>query len=106
MIYNNGPGSDDEDERGCIDENFVDVPRPVGPTPTEDPAFEIEPFPLATAGAPIPGSNHGPSSFEAYQESIGSNNNFAPFRSRLDWEVAQWAKMHGPSSSAVSKLLE
>ncbi|KAI9429265.1 hypothetical protein H4582DRAFT_1827220 [Lactarius indigo] len=30
---------------------------------------------------------------------------WAPFRSQCDWEVACWAKMRGPSSSAVTELL-
>ncbi|KAI0366896.1 hypothetical protein BV20DRAFT_1025390 [Pilatotrama ljubarskyi] len=32
-------------------------------------------------------------------------NIWAPFRSRLDWEIARWAKMRGPGSTAVSELL-
>ena len=106
MIYNVGPGSDDENEHGRVNEDFIDVVRPVNCAAAEETHFEIEPFPLATAGAPIPGSEHAPSSFETYRQSIGSNNNYAPFHSRLDWEMAQWVKMHGPSSSAISKLLE
>ncbi|KAJ3017898.1 hypothetical protein NUW54_g471 [Trametes sanguinea] len=30
---------------------------------------------------------------------------YAPFRSRIDWEVARWAKMRGPGSNAGSELL-
>ena len=86
--------------------DFIDVARPVSCTPAEEQGFEIEQFPLATAGAPIPGSDRRPSGFEAYQQSIDSNNNYAPFNSRLDWDIAQWAKTHGLSSSAVTKLLE
>ncbi|KAJ4471753.1 hypothetical protein C8J55DRAFT_375236, partial [Lentinula edodes] len=33
-------------------------------------------------------------------------NPWAPFQSRIDWEVARWAKMRGPSSTAFSELLE
>ena len=32
-------------------------------------------------------------------------NIYAPFSSRLDWEVARWAKMRGPGSNAVTELL-
>lgn len=35
----------------------------------------------------------------------GSSNVWAPFNSRIDWEVAQWAKLRGPSSTAFSDLL-
>ncbi|KAM6504098.1 hypothetical protein JOM56_001041 [Amanita muscaria] len=37
---------------------------------------------------------------------IGSNNVYAPFHSQLDWEIARWAKIHGPSSAALTKLLQ
>ncbi|KAI9437037.1 hypothetical protein H4582DRAFT_2112014 [Lactarius indigo] len=30
---------------------------------------------------------------------------WAPFQSQCDWEIAHWAKMHGPTSSAVVSLL-
>ena len=104
-INNNNIGSDDESEYERIGENFIDIARPVSHAPAEESHFKVEPFPLVTAGAPLAGSDHGPSSFEVYQQSIGCNNNYAPFRSKLDWDIAQWAKMHGPSSSAISKLL-
>jgi hypothetical protein len=32
-------------------------------------------------------------------------NTWSPFLSRLDWEVARWAKLRGPSSTAFSELL-
>ncbi|KAI0348983.1 hypothetical protein OH77DRAFT_1415714, partial [Trametes cingulata] len=31
---------------------------------------------------------------------------YAPFTSRIDWEIARWAKMRGPGSTAVSELLQ
>ena len=33
-------------------------------------------------------------------------NPFAPFRSWLNWEITKWAKMCGPGSTAVTKLLQ
>jgi hypothetical protein len=32
-------------------------------------------------------------------------NIYAPFSSKLDWEVACWAKMQGLGSNAVTELL-
>ncbi|EIW81904.1 hypothetical protein CONPUDRAFT_54049, partial [Coniophora puteana RWD-64-598 SS2] len=32
-------------------------------------------------------------------------NMWAPFLSQMDWEIARWAKMRGPSSTAFSELL-
>lgn len=34
-----------------------------------------------------------------------SQNIYAPFISRMDWEVARWAKLQGPGSTSVSELL-
>ncbi|PPQ76921.1 hypothetical protein CVT26_001382 [Gymnopilus dilepis] len=35
----------------------------------------------------------------------GDNNPYAPFQSRLDWEIAKWAKLRGPGSTAFTDLL-
>ncbi|KAG1837613.1 hypothetical protein F4604DRAFT_1931480 [Suillus subluteus] len=35
----------------------------------------------------------------------GPNNVYAPFTSKLDWEMARWAKLRGPSSTAFSELV-
>lgn len=33
-------------------------------------------------------------------------NNYAPFKSKVDWEFAKWAKTRGPGSNTVSELLQ
>jgi len=41
-----------------------------------------------------------------YSANIGSDDNpWAPFQSKLDWEVAKWAKMRGAGSNAFTELL-
>ncbi|KAG1884424.1 hypothetical protein F4604DRAFT_1878757 [Suillus subluteus] len=41
-----------------------------------------------------------------YASSIdGTENPYAPFHSQMDWEIARWAKLRGPSSTAFSDLL-
>ncbi|KAM6490342.1 hypothetical protein JOM56_014319 [Amanita muscaria] len=35
----------------------------------------------------------------------GSSDKYAPFNSLVDWEVAKWAKLRGPSSSALTEFL-
>jgi hypothetical protein len=35
----------------------------------------------------------------------GANNVWAPFISKMDWEIARWAKLRGPSSTAFTELL-
>ena len=32
-------------------------------------------------------------------------NPFAPFLSKMEWEIAQWAKLRGPGSTAFSELI-
>lgn len=50
------------------------------------------------------------SGYAAYENTLsGSADNpdriYAPFASRTDWEIARWAKLRGPGSTAVSELL-
>jgi hypothetical protein len=101
-----GPPPEDEMRHMAANEELISIAAPASHSPAQDTRFKIEPFPLATAGAPIPGSAHHMSSFESYGRSLGSNEEYAPFCSKLDWDIARWAKIHGPSSSSVSKLLE
>ncbi|KAH7877289.1 uncharacterized protein C8R40DRAFT_1040909 [Lentinula edodes] len=66
------------------------------------------------AGTPIPGSNPAQVPFNSsdgflhYESQIPGidSNCWAPFTSRIDWEIARWAKIRGPSSTAFSELLE
>ncbi|KAI0708896.1 hypothetical protein C8Q72DRAFT_878767 [Fomitopsis betulina] len=47
------------------------------------------------------------SGYEAYAHQVDPKdmNLYAPFTSRLDWEIAQWAKLRGPGSTVFSDLL-
>ncbi|PPQ73617.1 hypothetical protein CVT26_010525 [Gymnopilus dilepis] len=41
-----------------------------------------------------------------YQAHVnGESNLWAPFKSKMDWEIAKWAKLRGPGSTAFSELL-
>jgi hypothetical protein len=41
-----------------------------------------------------------------YSAEVGAHQNFyAPFVSELDWKFAKWAKLRGPSSTAVTELM-
>jgi hypothetical protein len=45
----------------------------------------------------------------SYTHKVGDAENpspFSPFSSKLEWEIAHWAKMRGPSSTAFNKLIE
>ncbi|KXN84704.1 hypothetical protein AN958_12223 [Leucoagaricus sp. SymC.cos] len=54
--------------------------------------------------------SQGQTQDDCYASSVGggsqtTSNPWAPFTSRIDWEVAKWAKLRGPGSTAVSELL-
>ncbi|KAF8881923.1 hypothetical protein BD779DRAFT_1675255 [Infundibulicybe gibba] len=57
------------------------------------------------AGEPLGRRTKG-SGYEGYREALAEDANlWAPFTSKLDWELARWAKLRGPGSTAVSDLL-
>jgi hypothetical protein len=59
------------------------------------------------AGKPIRTNINGGYSNYVKQLEAGSQENiWAPFASRMEWEVAQWAKLHGPGLTAFSEFLE
>lgn len=67
---------------------------------------KVVPFPNPRAGKPVHSAN---STNNAYATLLGNNsdsNPFHPFASKLDWEVAKWAKLQGPSSSSLKDLLK
>jgi len=71
---------------------------PLGQFPT------IEEFSQCGAGAPL--HYAGTMAFKSYKDKLpDSDNKWAPFTSRIDYEVAKWAKLHGASSTAFSDLL-
>lgn len=66
-------------------------------------------FPSAEAGKVYADHGEGPDgSRRAYAASVGITKEepYAPFKSRLDWEVARWAKLRGPGATAVTDLLK
>jgi hypothetical protein len=78
------------------------------PLPEVSPSknYIIEQFPGDQAGAPLEHINPCQSNFEKYQQQLNNNTEYAPFTSRVDWEIARWAKIYGPSSNAVNELLK
>jgi len=59
------------------------------------------------AGKPV--RTGRPTAADCYQAEVGqdgeTNNPYAPFISQTDWEFAKWAKLRGPTSTAVTDLL-
>ncbi|KAG2054972.1 hypothetical protein BDR06DRAFT_989288 [Suillus hirtellus] len=65
----------------------------------------IVPYPDSQAGKPITRAEVQDAN-TTYGSSIGNTENpYSLFSSRMDWEIAQWAKLRGPSSTAFSDLL-
>ncbi|RPD62619.1 hypothetical protein L226DRAFT_458001 [Lentinus tigrinus ALCF2SS1-7] len=68
------------------------------PKPAGEP-MEIDAVPAAAAAA---------STYRAYAATVDasqSGNPYAPFASRLDWQMARWAKLRGSGSTAFTELL-
>ncbi|KAA1475505.1 hypothetical protein DENSPDRAFT_783649 [Dentipellis sp. KUC8613] len=66
----------------------------------------IAKFPGA-AGAPLPGYTSSTPAYDANRVHFDRENKniWAPFKSKMSWNMAYWAKTRGPSSSAISELL-
>jgi hypothetical protein len=56
------------------------------------------------------GTQPSPAGYQQYAGNFHAEENnlseWAPFSTRLEWEVARWAKLRGPSSTALSELLQ
>jgi len=81
-------------------------PETFNPPPSGYKPPFVERYPHASAGAPHflaidRGNDH-----EEYAKKIGTSNPWAPFESEIDWKLAKWAKMRGPSSTALTELLD
>ncbi|KAJ7931901.1 hypothetical protein B0H13DRAFT_1857554 [Mycena leptocephala] len=67
----------------------------------------IEHYPGSRAGKPV-APRPGKTAEEEYESSLlesSSGNPYAPFKSKMDWEVAKWAKLRGSGSTAFTDLL-
>jgi len=80
-------------------------PNPLGQPSSPDARSQVvvERFRRGNPGAPINGTQGSPI-YESSQETLGGSV-WAPFRSECDWNVAHWAKMNGPSATALTGLL-
>jgi hypothetical protein len=89
-----------------------DEPWPPAPPPTQPdadsldapPEFVVDHFPHGSPGTQIPDAPQGSSLYQSSREAFGASV-WAPFHSQCDWEIAHWAKMCGPTSSAMEELL-
>ena len=80
------------------------LPNPLEPSSAGTrPRLVVEHFPHGKPGAPINGMQ-GSSIYESSLDALGGAV-WSPFQSQCDWDVAYWAKMSGPSCSALTNLL-
>ena len=98
-VYQEDEGDDSEHEETI----GLDSGRAQSPQHVPD-GRKKEEFPGKQAGAPNPAKNQ--SAFSAYQQQINGINDYDPFVSKRDWEVAQWAKTCGVASAALTRLLQ
>ncbi|KAN0084521.1 hypothetical protein V8E55_008025 [Tylopilus felleus] len=79
---------------------------------TQSKQMFLDRYPSNAAGHPV-STSFMPDANHRYAEQLtcqvdassgGARNPYWPFTSQLDWEVARWARMHGPGSTAVSEL--
>ena len=68
------------------------------------PNVVVKCFPHGRPGAPVTSIPQGSSIYESTQDRLGESL-WAPFHSECDWEIARWAKMRGPTSTAMTELL-
>ncbi|KAG1855226.1 hypothetical protein F4604DRAFT_1883242 [Suillus subluteus] len=73
------------------------------PPDAQDPHYGVEEH---LSGQPInPTKQLSNATYHTQLIGSGPNNVYAPFTSKLDWEMARWAKLQGPSSTAFSELV-
>lgn len=59
------------------------------------------------AGAPLAARPGETTEQQEYRTTMGNTTNiYAPFGSRMEWEIARWAKLSGPSATAFSELIK
>ena len=95
-----------------MDEDMTHSPDPSSRGGVEEPLSnrpKIIRFTAGNAGA-VYASTHNEN--QVYRRSLsdvawraGTPIQYEPFSSKLDWEIARWAKMRGPGSNALTELL-
>jgi len=109
--------ADRDDANGAVDAEELGADNSPLPNHTEQAEVEgsqgpglqveIEKF-GGKAGQPI--RVGWPAATDGHQTQPSDNpsspNPYAPFHSQIDWEVAKWGKLRGPTSTAFTELLE
>ncbi len=89
----------EEDQREMGDHADLTPPQGVS-------TLVVDKFPFGSPGVPISDRPQGsPASAHESRHATSMDSPWAPFKSELDWITARWAKMRGPSSTAMTQLL-
>ena len=98
---------DEEDEMDWVDDPLPMLPERSTAHDALQNAYYTEDFndkyPDARAGMCF--GTEQDSNLQYQADLLDDMNTWSPFSSKLDWEVARWAKLRGPSSTAFSELL-
>ncbi|KAI0733010.1 hypothetical protein BC629DRAFT_1586009 [Irpex lacteus] len=129
MTYHEEEGAGEHEEQGENEEDDGDYDDDNLDVDIEgywEPSWEEPPLRIAEAGEDhrpfiqkFPGRASAPqtdpvigcTSNKTYEAALKGScmlddeNPYAPFASKLDWEVAKWAKLRGPSATAFTELL-
>lgn len=102
------PPPEPEDNEGDAEEEVGSSTRYQQSTTLKNMAPHIEYFNDIhgrQAGVPVPNNQDTLSFHDEYKANFNSTYFDTPFKSKLDWKMAQWAKTRGPGSMAFSELL-
>ena len=91
---------------GLEERNRSPTPSEFLPLP-EEPHIEMVKvfFPGQRAGEVL---SEGIPTMKEHENNLGgqTSNPYSPFNSEIDWEVAKWARLRGPSATSFDELLE
>ena len=69
-------------------------------------APKVTKFPSPHAGKPLRSVDPANDIYATRLGNHSESNPYRPFASKIDWEVAKWAKLRGPSSTSLADLLK
>ena len=103
------PVSNDTDNVSISSDNMDTTPPPSPPEDLRRRTWvtpQVVQFPNPRAGEPVRSVNSTNNVYAALLGEGSASNPYSPFASKLDWEMAKWAKLRGPSSTSLADLLK
>ena len=85
--------------------NLQDQPTVPDTYPIDDGDWTFEIYPLDSAGTPLATTDSFAKDDEESRRNVSADDIYGPFESRMDWELARWAKYETISSNALTRLL-